>query len=601
MIEDSNLLKLKTSWTKYDIVQVMEVIYNEETLKKFLNQEASINTSILKAFLGMDSLDGDIPSHWYEIQKHPKEKNLFALFGVIFTHYEIIDLFADVYSAGDMKGEFILYEGKKFTNLRSVLVESGASAPFLRRSKIVPFDFSPIFQNLEVGKLFKSLLKQRLESVYNRIIDDSEFYSICITNGFHKAISINEVNFKNWLEGIKVLETKYIKSVEIANFYSIKNTVLEFNSCREIYFLGENGDGKSLVLMALFLAFNRHYVKDQTDIDKTGKVLEVLKDNIDTKLVGVDNTGREYSHINVGYLSNFFAYGAHRGRFSADDYDEYGFNSLFDNDLKLINPVAWLKDQRLIELERALDSQNAVAEQKELPNSFPTAMLQAMFYELLEKNVKIIIEASEVRFIEKGSQLSFEKLSDGYKSVIIFMSDLLYRLHKNQPKVSSISELSGIVIVDEIDLHLHPKWQRSLISKLRRLLPEVQFIFSTHSPAIIQGASDDAIIYRVFRDADDNGETKLSDPFYRKDLNHLMLNTLVTSPLFGMDDSRMNKQNDNSNTSDSYIHYRINALVEKRIQEQKLQGKKFISIDEIDSIIDEVLNNEMTNNYDKDK
>ena len=55
MAEELNFSKLRTSWTKYDIVRVMEVIYNKETLQKYKNQEAGIDEPILRSFLGVKS------------------------------------------------------------------------------------------------------------------------------------------------------------------------------------------------------------------------------------------------------------------------------------------------------------------------------------------------------------------------------------------------------------------------------------------------------------------------------------------------------------------------------------------------------------------
>ena len=358
-----------------------------------------------------------------------------------------------------------------------------------------------------------------------------------------------------------------------------------------MYFLGENGDGKSLILMAIYLAFNRHFISSKTDLEKTGKVLDIIKDNKDMKLIGVDDSGKSYEDKNVGYLTNFFAYGTHRGRHSSSKYEEYGFMSLFNSNQTLSNPEQWLKDQYLLELEKSFDSGNMIGEIKDLPSSFPVSTLENMFHELLEKNVSVKIEGSEVSFIEKGSKLNFEQLSEGYKSIIIFVADLLFRLQSNQPELREIKKLAGIVLVDEIDLHLHPKWQKVIIGKLRKLLPNVQFMFTTHSPTIIQGASDDAIIYRVFRQQED-GRTRVSDPYYRKDLNHLMINTLLTSPLFGLDNSRMDADNDNADTSDTYVLYRINRKIEEELTKQKNEGKEFISDEKIDSLIQSIIDEE---------
>lgn len=80
MLVDVDFSKLKTSWTKYDIVQVMDVVYDKETLYKFKKQEAKIDEPILRSFLGVNSLKDPLPDYWLEIQNHPKEKSLLHSF-----------------------------------------------------------------------------------------------------------------------------------------------------------------------------------------------------------------------------------------------------------------------------------------------------------------------------------------------------------------------------------------------------------------------------------------------------------------------------------------------------------------------------------------
>src|SRR5690554_5720969 len=253
---DIDFTKLTTSWTKYDIVQVMEVIHSVDTIERFKKKEATINEPILRSFLGIKSLEDPTPSYWIEIQKYPNEKKLFALFALLFTHGSVVKDFAEKFSQGEMKGKFVIEDGhKQYTNIRSALVESGAADPSFRRKVEVPYDFSPIFQNSEVGKLFKQVLLERISRLVN--IDefsDQDFYDVCLSNNFHKALSVSEQQFKMWIEGEDVSETGFIKSVNIVDFLSVENVLLDFNNSKEIYFLGENGDGKSLILMATYLA-----------------------------------------------------------------------------------------------------------------------------------------------------------------------------------------------------------------------------------------------------------------------------------------------------------------------------------------------------------
>lgn len=591
---DVDFKRQRTSWTKYDIVQVMEVIESLQIIEDFKSKKAIINEAILKSFLGINSLEDPIPNYWIEIQNYPNEKKLFALFATLFTHGEIVDEFATKYSTGDMKGVFKTESGKQYTNIRSTLIESGAAKPIYRRTQDVPYDFTPIFQNANVGKLFKQVLLERISRFTELELKEEDFYKICFSNNFHKALSISKDQFRDWLEGIADIENRYIEKVNILNFFSVEQTSLDFKKAKEIYFLGENGDGKSLILMAIYLAFNGNFITEKTVREKTGRASDILRNDKNTILTGFDDKGLEYNPQKGVYLENFFAYGTHRGRYSTDKPEEYGFMSLFDSEQTLVNPVSWLKDQKLLELEKSLDAHNAVGELKELPNSFPVALLEKMFYELLEKNVEIKIEGTGVSFKEKGTILTFDQLSEGYKSILIFVSDLLYRLNKNANEGEKTTDLKGIVLVDEIDLHLHPKWQRVLIGKLRKLLPNVQFIYTTHSPTIIQGASEDAVMFRVYRTKED-GKTKVSAPYYRKDLDHLMINTLLTSPLFGLDDSRMNSTDNDSDTSETYLVYRINKKLEEELEKQKSAGKVFINDKAIDDLIQKIINDELGN------
>lgn len=592
--------ELKTSWTKYDIVRVMEVIHNVETIEKFKNKEANIDEPILRSFLGLKSLKDPIPQYWIEIQNYPNEKQLFALLSTIFTHGEIINEFATKYSTGNMKGIFKVEEGKQYTNIRSALIESGAAEPIYRRTPKVPYDFTTILRNPKVGKLFKQVLLERISRLTDDELSNEEFYQICFSNNFHKALSLSEDQLKFWLDGSSPIEYDFIKDgfiekVKILNFFSVEEAKLDFKNSKEIYFLGENGDGKSLILMGIYLAFNGNFVSEKTDLEETGKVVDILRNNIIFKLTGYDDRKQEYNSQRGIFLNNIFAYGTHRGRYSTDEPEEYGFMSLFDSEQTLVNPVSWLKDQKLLELEKSLDESNAIGEEKNLPYSYPVELLEQMFFDLLEKNVDIKIEGSGVTFKEKGTILTFDQLSEGYKGILIFVSDLLFRLSKIATDGKRITDLMAIVLVDEIDLHLHPKWQRVIIGKLRKLFPNIQFIFTTHSPTMIQGASEDAIIFRVYRNKED-GKTRVSDPYYRKNLDHLMINTILTSPLFGLDDSRMNSDDNDSDTSETYLLYRINKKLKEVLRIQKSEGKKFIDDKEIDDLIQNIINEELGNN-----
>jgi len=86
---------------------------------------------------------------------------------------------------------------------------------------------------------------------------------------------------------------------------------------------------------------------------------------------------------------------------------------------------------------------------------------------------------------KQGKQLRIEQLSDGEKNLIALVGDLARRFAIANPSKDKPQYGKGIVLIDEIDLHLHPSWQRMIIPKLQETFPNCQFIISTHSPQVL--------------------------------------------------------------------------------------------------------------------
>ena len=104
-------------------------------------------------------------------------------------------------------------------------------------------------------------------------------------------------------------------------------------------------------------------------------------------------------------------------------------------------------------------------------------------------DIKFDMEQSRVVVAFEGNiTLPFEHLSDGQRTVLGLFCDIARRTAILNPHLSgdAISQTHGIVLIDELDLHLHPKWQRRIIEDLRNVFPNIQFICTTHSPFLIQ-------------------------------------------------------------------------------------------------------------------
>lgn len=97
--------------------------------------------------------------------------------------------------------------------------------------------------------------------------------------------------------------------------------------------------------------------------------------------------------------------------------------------------------------------------------------------------------------IQKGDELlDIRQLSDGERSLIAMISDLGRRLSLANPELENPLYGAGVVLIDEIELHLHPKWQIEVTEKLRTIFPNIQFIVTTHSPFILQSARQGEVI-----------------------------------------------------------------------------------------------------------
>lgn len=86
---------------------------------------------------------------------------------------------------------------------------------------------------------------------------------------------------------------------------------------------------------------------------------------------------------------------------------------------------------------------------------------------------------------EVKKTLRIEQLSDGYRTTLAMVMDIASRMAEANPEMSNPLESHGVVMIDEVDLHLHPGWQQTILLDLMRTFPNVQFIVSTHSPQVI--------------------------------------------------------------------------------------------------------------------
>lgn len=338
----------------------------------------------------------------------------------------------------------------------------------------------------------------------------------------------------------------FLKDVSIKNFFSIKNIELSnLGNKKEIYIVGENGDGKSLLLQSIAVGLKG----TQEDGLKAFRAIE------NEYTVEVENS--------EDCQNNFLAYGALRNNSCQLKEDKTGYLTLFSGEYDLKSPAKWLQ---------YLD----YSEQKENDNVITVSEAKKLLQELLNSDIQIDISPNNVTFTEKGSEVSFEQLSAGYRGVITIICDMIARLSEKQ-QVEYIKDFQGIVLIDEIELNLHPKWKYNFMKKLRDTFPLIQFIVTTHSPTVILGASKEAVFYKIYKD---DGKVTISNQIANEGYTN---NSLVSSPLFDME-TITSREYDKPVSSDDYIYEKIHKQVAKKIKEN-------INVDEEEllKLIDEEL------------
>ena len=121
-----------------------------------------------------------------------------------------------------------------------------------------------------------------------------------------------------------------------------------------------------------------------------------------------------------------------------------------------------------------------------------------------------------------GTPLNVAQLSQGEKSLMVLVGDIARRLAMMNPELKNPLMGDGIVLIDEVDMHLHPQWQRNLVKQLTTTFPNCQFVLTTHSPLVISD-SKEVLVYLI-----DNNELTLLPSLFGQDANSVLLDVMDT-------------------------------------------------------------------------
>ncbi len=156
------------------------------------------------------------------------------------------------------------------------------------------------------------------------------------------------------------------------------------------------------------------------------------------------------------------------------------------------------RDFNMREIAEWMYAQRALGAEDPKANAYIAAMTYAAGVFLPEYNNlhEIDINGTKYLQIEKsGIPLNVGQLSEGERGVLCLVLDLAKRLSQANPGLDNPVEVGeAIVLIDELDLHLHPKWQRTIVENLTKTFPKCQFIATTHSPQIIPSVEPENVL-----------------------------------------------------------------------------------------------------------
>lgn len=347
------------------------------------------------------------------------------------------------------------------------------------------------------------------------------------------------MNDKMWFAEITIGQMRSFGEAQTVSFKDKDGNPAQWN-----VILGDNGTGKTTILKALCILSAKANARDQ--------IVKLLESNFKNDhgliLNGIVKRGRENIRLSESFniqthrhggpfivssrfsdnwmsLGNdfvLFAYGATR-KISNNIHqvtESDPVANLFYEDAALANAESWLIESELSSIKGDNNRYGLIKSTIESLFSGEIRELESKQY-FMSRVVKVNTEYGEVRLSE---------LSLGYRTLIAWLVDFIKGLFNVYPDSEDPLGEPAICLIDEIDLHLHPKFQRAIVKFLTKTFPKTQFITTAHSPVIVL-ASEEKVINTniILLKKKDNQVVVYNDPL---DVNKWSVDQILDSKLF---------------------------------------------------------------------
>ncbi|RUM73627.1 MAG: hypothetical protein DSZ11_05450 [Sulfurovum sp.] len=332
---------------------------------------------------------------------------------------------------------------------------------------------------------------------------------------FEKAFKINPKNLKilnklnmimNQLNKAFFLDKKisnlnlFINKLKIQNFKQYKNFTIDFSEHINII-IGQNAIGKTTLLQAITLGLlkedssDANKVEYDTFVSKGEEKSElIIYHNDEEKKIKILKDKREidknyFIPFVLAYGSNFFTSKTNEVKEVAQSIVNETISKDFTSSIFVDYTSGFVNPIRLLEF---LD----LEKDEQVPK------IQQTFIDTINsflEGFKLVAHDKNYYFQKDGAdtKLRLEDLSEGYRGNVLLITDMLIKILGvgYTPKT-----IEGIVLIDEFDKHLHPKWQSKLVNQLRDTFPKIQFIMTTHNPMSLLGRKSNEIT--ILKDID---------------------------------------------------------------------------------------------------
>lgn len=189
-----------------------------------------------------------------------------------------------------------------------------------------------------------------------------------------------------------------------------------------------------------------------------------------------------------------------------------------ENELDYKTFFEWFRNQEDYEAELIREHKDFAYEDVSL--QCVRKAVQAMLPEF--SNLQVKRNPLRLSVTKNGVEYSVDQLSDGEKCTLALLGDLARRLSLANQDSNNPLDGEGIVLIDEIELHMHPSWQRIVLPALRKTFPNIQFIVTTHSPQVLGEVGKDFNLFMLSNDTQKNVTVKAIERMDGFDSNYIL-------------------------------------------------------------------------------